>query len=194
MTDDRTTNAWDRDDSSRQFMSLASDQSVRFWTIRCLAHSAFVASLILLGTLILIRRFDWVLFVFPVIALVVGIAQVIVARTTNWLFSHPTFRIRPLLTVTGKLVEFDIPQLFVPRSRARCGLHLGSREQRRVYVTIVSACRWELSRESRKLFVTTRLPIWGLVKMRIRTEWDVPDFAIPQWEDFVLKVNQAEQP
>lgn len=189
MTDDRTTNASDGDESSRQFMSLASDQAVWFWTIQCLVGSAFVACLIFLGAMI----FDWVLFVFSVIVLVVGVAQVIVARETNWLFNHPSFRTRPLLTVSGKLVEFDIPQLFLTNLRSCRRMYLGSSERRHVYVTIVSACRWELSPESRKLFVTTRLPVWGPFKMRLKTEWDIPDFAIDRWAEFVSKVNRAEQ-
>ena len=60
------------------------------------------------------------------------------------------------------------------------------------FVTFASACRWEIALHKRRLFVTIKFPVWGPFKIRMRTEWYIPEFAVDRWDEFVSKVNQAE--
>ena len=91
----------------------------------------------------------------------------------------------------------DIPQLFLSqinsKSTFKAIFGFKQRPLQSHFVTIVSACCWEMTADRQTLRVTTRLPVWGPFKVRLRTEWDVPEFAVDRWTEFVSKVNQAEQ-
>lgn len=176
-----------------ELMCLTTDKVARYWIVSNLV--AFVAcSSIVIGVCALGR--DSNLQLAGIVAGFFGILFLI-KTILNLSFGHlnPRFRKSPLLTVTGKFVEFDIPQLFLAQFNSvnRIGALLGFKQPplRRPLVTLVSACYWEVASHKRRLFVTTKLPVWGPLKIRMRTEWYVPEFAVDQWVNFVAKVNEA---
>lgn len=115
-----------------------------------------------------------------------GIGFVMTFAVLFSIASWPRYqRWKPALTVSDKLAKFEIPQLFLTARGWPAGLP-------RPYWTVIANCHWELTNESRTLIVTTRLPIWGLVKVRFCTEWHIPEGERALWQEWILRLGERQ--